>query len=167
MNNKGFTLVELLATIVILGIVVSLSVVLTNVNVKKTKEKAEEVFVETIADAIKIYIDSDAKSLSFNSKCSSKLSKTTTGLVDVYYVDVDLGTVIGSSFSPLKASELVNPNNKDAICNSNAKVRIYRDDDYVYYYKMAKSADNNSIGCLTLDLGGYITNLPGGYTSCF
>ena len=42
MNKKGFTLVELLSTIVILGIVVGLSIVAININIKKTKEKSED-----------------------------------------------------------------------------------------------------------------------------
>ena len=52
MNNKGFTLIELLATIVVLGIIVSVTVVITNVNMGKAKEKAEEVFIDTLDDAV-------------------------------------------------------------------------------------------------------------------
>ena len=60
MNKKGFTLVELLATLVIIGIVVGFTIVGINYNINNTKKKTEDIFIGTIKDAIKVYLDSDA-----------------------------------------------------------------------------------------------------------
>lgn len=159
MNKKGFTLVELLATLVILGIVVGLTVVGININLRKTKEKTEEVFIGTIKDAIKMYLDSDARKLAYDKKVCT-ISKTLNDSVEVYKTNsnVTISTVINSTYSPLLESDLVNPNNEDTKCNLSAEVNIYRDEDYVYYYKLKKG----ELDCLTMNLDGYITNLPDG-----
>ena len=42
---------------------------------------------------------------------------------------------MNSSYKPLSINDFVNPNpvNKNS-CNKNAKISLYRDRDYVYYY---------------------------------
>ena len=149
MNKKGFTLVELLATLVILGIVVGIAIIGITGVFKNAKEKTEDVFVGTLEDALEIYLDSDAKKLNFSttSICASKnIYKSSNSLT--------FNNIINSTYSPLQASDLVNPANENVTCNSNATVDIYRDDNYVYYYKVNK----NDLGCLKNR--GYITNLP-------
>ena len=66
MNRKGFTLVELLATLVILGIIVGIVIISVSGSLGGAKEKTEEVFVDTIKDAMDVYLDSDAKELDFD-----------------------------------------------------------------------------------------------------
>ena len=158
MNKKGFTLVELLATLVILGIVTSLTIIGLNINTNNTKKKTEEIFIGTIKDAIKMYLDSDARKLDYDREVCT-ISKALNDNVKVYKTSssVTLDTIINSKYSPLLNEDLVNPNN-EANCNINASVDIYRDEDYVYYYKMKKG----NLDCLTIDLDGYITNLPEG-----
>ena len=63
--NKGFTLVELLATIVIIGIITGIVIVIFNVNLQSTKDDAEEVFVDTIRTTLDVYLASGAKQLVF------------------------------------------------------------------------------------------------------
>ena len=83
MGKKGFTLVELLATVVVLAIITSLTIVGVNASLTKAKNKTEDIFVKTINDAIGIYIDSDAKNLNFGSDISCVINKT-RGSVNVY-----------------------------------------------------------------------------------
>ena len=166
MNRKGFTLVELLATLVILGIVVGLVVVISGNGFKNAKTKSEDVFIATIEDALDIYVDSDARSLSFNRTNPVCTLNKTHGSVNVYKnVDnVTFLNVINSSYHPITRSELVNPANKG---NDNFQcfpetsgdinygtLDVYVDDDFVYYYRINKS----DFGCLNTT--GYITNLP-------
>ena len=164
MNNKGFTLVELLATLVILGIVVGITFAATNFNIGGAKEKAEKVYVKTLTDALAMYLDSDARKLTFSSSAAGTTSKKQRNLdaykdVKIYKNTgtVKFRNVIDSEYSPLDISDLINPNNEDVACNANATVSIYRDEDYVYYYLMKKS----DFSCLLVDLDDeYITNLP-------
>jgi len=185
MNNKGFTLIELLATLIVLGIVVGITVVGLNINFGKAKEKTEEVFVDTLKDAIDMYLSSEFGSFEMvdpNPKCGNTLSKKHNGAVEVYkYVKNyknNKGDGISSpitfkdlidnpyfEYKPLVESEFVNPakNEGDEDCNVDAVINVYRDEDYIYYY----SVDKNALKCLKNIGGEYdsvITNLPEGYS---
>ena len=166
MNNRGFTLVELLATLVVLSIVVGITVSVMNGNFGSTKEKTEEVFVETIRDALDVYLSSDAKGLVFSNDVvdghDCKIIKK-HGIINVERTAISFNNVINSKFKPLDESDLVNPANEDVSCNVNAVINVYRDEDYVYYYSFKKS----DLGCLLNNSSnGYsdvISNLPEGY----
>lgn len=163
MNNKGFTLIELMATLVVLGIIVAITFVILNVDFQKTKEKTEEIFVDTIKDALDIYLDSNAKSLNFDTECSTKLNKS-HGDVSVYKAITDFSAVINSDYHPITQNDLVNPADEDTNCTDaeDIEISIYRDGDYVYYYKVLKS----EFGCLLNASGEYsslISNLPEGF----
>lgn len=166
MNNKGFTLVELLATLVILSIVIGITIGFFSDGFGNTKEKTEEVFVETLKDALNIYLDSDAKSLDFSVECSSLLNKS-HGSVRVYKVGTTFEDVINSKYRPINLGDLVNPANEEVECANPSEivVNIYRDEDFVYYYSVLKSEFNNSNGDVFFlnDSDGVISNLPEGY----
>lgn len=155
MNKKGFTLVELLATLVILGIIVGITIVSVTSSFRNAKDKTEDVFVNTLEDTLDMYLDSDARKLSFKETKTCTLNKT-HGSVNVYKSTNTLtfNDIINSSYSPLVEQDFVNPANEKVTCNSNVSVEIYRDDDFVYYYRVSR----DNFGCLKN--GGYITNLP-------
>ena len=165
MNKKGFTLVELLATLVVLAIIVGIVLISATGSLGKTKEKTEDVFVKTLKDALDIYIDSDARSLNFDTQICT-IDKTHRTGVKVYKTNKDKNgnaltfmNVINSSYQPIANSDMHNPANKGTNkyqCNTNGTLSIYRDEDYVYYYKIEKA----SFGCLNGE--GTITNLPSG-----
>ena len=162
-KKNGFTLIELLATIVVLGIVVGIAIVTTGVSMTNAKKKSELVFVKTLEDALDMYIDSDAKELSYTKQVCT-INKTHKNGVKVYKTEstVKFLDVVNSDYSPLVESEVVNPANKENRCSLNGTVTVYRDEDFVYYYKIAKS----SFECLLYkedsngDEADYITNLP-------
>ncbi len=163
MNKKGFTLVELLATLVILGIIMSIVLISTTGGFKNAKNKTEDVFIGTIEDALEIYLDSDARKLNFNELVCT-INKTHREGVNIYKAaSISFSEVINSEYSPLSINDMHNPANKDSkdeahpyLCKVDelGALTIYRDDDYVYYYKLNKSA----LKCLNTT--GDITNLP-------
>lgn len=157
MNRKGFTLVELIATLVVLGLVMSIVLVSVNGGFGEAKNKTEDVFIGTIKDAMDIYLNSDAKELKFNTTCSNYIDKT-YGEVSVKKATITFDKVINSRYKPITQSDLVNPAN-EIECNDaiNIVVNIYKDEDYVYYYSINK----NGFGCLTQS--GVISNLPEGF----
>lgn len=165
MNNKGFTLVELLSVLVLLSIIVGITMSVMGVNLRDTKKKTEEIFVDTIKDSLDMYLTSrDVKGLSFSTQCSNVLKKT-HGDVMVYKVNTNFKTVIDSEYKPITQKDLVNPADKDNACANalNIDITIYRDDDYIYYYSVNKSEFN----CLKNIGGDYesvITNLPEGFS---
>ena len=160
MNNKGFTLVELLTIFAILGVIIGLGVTLIGNGVGSAKEGTEDIFVGTIEDSLDIYMSSsNIRDLFRNTtKCSDTLNKT-HGIVEVYKVTTNFQAVIDSEFHPISQNDLINPSNKEKCKNAiQIPIAIYRDSDYVYYY----SVDRSSFGCLTSS--GNITNLPEGFS---
>lgn len=165
MDKKGFTLVELLATLAVLGIIATIILISTTGGFGDAKDKTEDIFVKTIQDALEIYLDSDARNLNFNVQVCT-IDKTHKSGVKVYKTNKDkngdfltFNSVINSSYHPISESDMHNPANKDKdnyLCNTFGILNIYRDDDYVYYYKIEKS----SFDCL--NGVGSITNLPSG-----
>lgn len=55
MNNKGFTLIELIATIVLLSLVVGISSYAISGIIKKSREKNYDVLIENIRNAGEVY----------------------------------------------------------------------------------------------------------------
>ena len=159
MNRKGFTLVELLAVLIILGIIVTIAVFGISKAFSSAKEKSEDAFIGTIKDAMDAYLASDAKNLTFSLECTNTLSKS-FGNRKVYKVTTTFDKIINSEYKPITQKDLVNPTNKEIRCNiaSDISVNIYKDEDFVYYY----SVDKDEFGCLTKS--GIITNLPKGFS---
>lgn len=155
MRNKGFTLVEVLVTLFVLGVIVSISIVFVNINVEKSYMNSEKIYIDSLRDALKIYIDSDGKNLDFNDNdffCSFQKS---LGSVEIYEStnEITFSNVVNSRFKPLLEEEMVNPGNKDGEqCDINTSIRIFRDDDFVYYYYF-------DMDCLKYTRDA-ITNLP-------
>ena len=160
MNRKGFTLVELLATLVVIGLVMTVVLISVTGGFSGTKEKTEDVFVETIKDAMEMYLDSsDARELTFVG--TSCVINKVHGTADVYKATTNLLSVINSEYKPITEEDLVNPATKDNKCNAakNIAVTIYRDSDYVYYYNIKKT----EFGCLLNYENPVISNLPEGF----
>ena len=160
MNKKGFTLVELIATLVVLGIVASITVVSISSIFGSTKEKTEDVFVETIKDALDMYLASNAKEIKDWTECENTLDKSYKTKVKVYKTSVNMGKVIATGV--LTEDDFYNPAT-DSKCPAEGSfdklgdisVLVYKDEDHVYYYSVNKV----DFGCLN-DEAGVISNLP-------
>lgn len=145
MNKKGFTLIELLAVIVLLGIILVL--VAPNVmNIyQDSKLKGEEIFVDRLSQEIDSYVKLTSANLNFIKVDTIATKKEENKLyqVTVYETTKEIQDIINENL--MSSSDYINAGNKNASCNKNAKITIYRDSDYVYCYKVEK----DSLGCLT------------------
>ena len=161
MNRKGFTLIELVATLLVLSLVVGITVYSVSGIFKDAKDKTEDVFVETIKDSLEVYLTSkNAKRLNFDTTpCSRTLNKT-HGNRKVYKAVTTFQSVIDSEYKPITQKDLVNPADEEKTCKdaSYITINIYRDEDYVYYY----SVDMGDFGCLNHNVD-VVSNLPEGY----
>lgn len=133
MNRKGFTLIELLAVIVVLGLVVLISVPIISDAYTKSKIKSEEVFVDRLTQAIDSYV----KLNEIEYKSTGNGKKTENG--KEYDITYQKGTITIQKIIDdgiLTQKDFVNAGNKDATCNTDAEVEVYKDSDFVYCYKM-------------------------------
>lgn len=157
MNRRGFTLIELLATLAVLGIITGIVLVSSTSLFKDKKSDTEDVFVDTLKDAIKIYID-DLGGVDLNGSpvvCTIKKSIHPNG-VDIYKVKtITFRNITNSKYKPLTEEDMINPANKGVKCNIDAKIHIYADSDFAYYYKFTGS----DLTCLSKNTG-VISNLP-------
>ena len=127
MNNKGFTLVELLATIVILGIVMGIATYGVISAIDSSKKKSEEIFVSKFASAIESYLalngdklgEKDGGEGSSNQNLIELNSFKLRDLADKDFIDKD---------------KFINPRNKKNCYIEDAEIMAFRDEQYVYYY---------------------------------
>lgn len=161
MNKRGFTLIELLATLVVLGIITGIVLVSSTSLFKDKKSDTEDVFVDTLKDAIKIYIDG-LGGVDLNGSPVCKIKKSIhPNEVGIYEVKIiTFRNITNSKYKPLTEKDMINPANKDKTnkdkeCNINAEIHIYADSDFAYYYKFTGS----DLKCLSKNTG-VISNLP-------
>ena len=152
MNNKGFTLVELLATIVILGIVMGIASYGVISAINNSKIKSEKLFVDKIGTAIEGYLSiegnrlveipdtttefqkcrSDQENNSANCRTSELKELSTIHLKDI----TEINNNSRFKIKTINESDLVNPKNKKncVIGDNNPEIRVFKDSEYKYYY---------------------------------
>ena len=109
LDNKGFTLVELLATVVLLSIIVGIAGISITTIIKNSKEKDYQLLVKEIKNAVELYYQ-ECKFV--NNNCSSEIT--------IGYL-VDNGYIKGNSVDIDDESILVNPNTGIDISNCSIK----------------------------------------------
>ncbi len=140
MNNKGFTLIEMLAVIVILGLIMGIASYSIINTINNSKKNSEKIFVDKVSNLIDEYLSIYGSNLSptdvkvifekcQDKNCSSEYYSTATELTSIHLDDLVKKNLVDES-------KLVNPaNNKKCLENGkNPEIIIYKDDEYVYYY---------------------------------
>lgn len=144
MNRKGFTMIELLAVIVVLGIVLVITFPNMTDVFKSSKLKSEEAFVERISQSIDSYVTLNSSSIGFSPDgTAQKNYGGSNHSVNVYKGTITINTIINNNI--ISEKDYKNPGNENVTCNKNAEIEVYRDSDYVYCHKIKK----DSLGCLT------------------
>ena len=141
LNNKGFTLIEVISVVVILGIIAVITFPIIGDYFSASEEKSEEIFVKETSRIIDAYISLEGRKLNFNNGLYTKVNKCefeddpdTCKLVSVYrsLTPVSFQNIIDSEL--LNKNDLINPKGKKK-CDVNTNIEIYRDEDYVYCYR--------------------------------
>lgn len=154
MNRKGFTLIEVIAVIVLLGIVIAISAPSIISVYDDSKLKSEEIFVDRLSEGIDNYVKFSVGDLSgftssgVKNKCqydSGTDACDSTYSVEVWETTSSISNVIAGGF--ISAEKYKNAGNNSATCNEEAPVEIYKDSDGVFCFKVKK--DNDSLGCLS------------------
>lgn len=143
MNNKGFTLVELLVTITILGIITALAMPGVRRLTSTNSERKFEAYEKSVLSAAKLYVEDKAVDISFNvSECAT-----------IYMTNLQESKLIKAFSNDV---DCLNPTN-----NSHVKVkRTLRDDNkYKYEYSVHLKCVTDVDGSLK-DIYNTLSNTP-------
>lgn len=160
LNKKGFTLIELIAVIVILSIILVFVVPNLLDTYKRSKLKTEKAFVDQLSKGIESYITLYSNEMSFSKVDGNFVKEITDNRsdkpsydVDVYKADITVKDIIDKNI--IESSEYINPGNRGdntKQCKPETdKITVYRDSDFVYCFKMEPMA------CLTEDFIDFLT----------
>lgn len=170
MDNKGFTLVELLATVVVLGLVMGITAHSVLGVIEKSKDKSEKIFVDKLENSIDAYISDartknelkiDPSSSAIEYQKCKLYNKDGTCINDGSYESTaytmksfPLSKISDSNL--IQNKDIINPKNKKECDLNNVNVDLYRDSDMVYYYY----ADLSKLNCDVNKKYQIITNIP-------
>ena len=127
MNNKGFTLVELLATVVLVALVMGIASYGVINAINNSKKKSEDIFVKKFVQAIDSYLALNGPSLAETGNTINSDGKSLTELQSF-----KLSDLANENF--IDKDKFINPKNKKDCYDANAEIKAYRDDNFVYYY---------------------------------
>ena len=112
LNRKGFTLVEVLAVIIILSMLMAITIPNVNTLINEQKNRALENIEKSIISAAKIYMSDNKYDLTFDTNpCTNDPSTT-----------VSVGELINKGY--IKQKKIKNPNNNTQILRPNKNIEI-------------------------------------------
>jgi len=179
MNNKGFTLVEVIMTLVILSLIMGIAVYGIMGTINNSKNKGEEIFVEKLMTAIDEYVGLKGSSLSADGTSEYEFGKCyESGCYDVesdsylegendektYYLvkakkleSIKVSDLIAEGL--LDEDSIVNPSNdKKCFVTKDPEIKFFKDSDYVYYYYVDLRGNNTD--CEISGKNAIINTLP-------
>lgn len=113
MNNKGFTLIELIATILLLGVLAIIAFVSITGILSQSKVNDCENLVNNIKSAAKDYVSDNRYSNVFNNVYDNVL--------------IDAGSLVNGKYL---SSPIINPFTKEEIKLEDVKIKIKLNNDY-------------------------------------
>ena len=154
LNKKGFTLVELLATIVILSLVMIITIPIGINAYNSSKIKGEKVFIEKINKLIDDYIALNYSKFTVNNnsvpitftKCKTNITNEQSDCNNEYHARII--NINGQTEIPFKVlvdeglmpeNNFINPYDKESCYlnneNGNNYIEIFQDEDRVNYFR--------------------------------
>lgn len=84
MNKKGFTLIEVIAVIVILGIISTVAIPIINKYLFKARDRAYDTYVETLYNGTRIFLEKNTMEIPGNKETKTFTSQilTNDGYID-------------------------------------------------------------------------------------
>lgn len=167
MNNKGFTLVEMLAVVVILAVIGGIATTGVINTINTSKLKSEKIFVDKISNLIDDYLDlyrptkevgeSYILKKCANSECSKYKDVELIEVIEADTTNINLRDLVEENI--INEEDLINPKNKEkCLTETGPKIRVYKDAEYVYYYYVDLSGTNTS--CDISAENGVINTFP-------
>lgn len=159
LNEKGFTLIEVLMVISILGVILAIAIPSGYNYYETSKNKTEQIFIGKLNRIVDDYITLKASSFTLDKtnswdvkKCSiadeGEESYANCKLVKAYKVtdEVKFANIINEQL--ISESDFISPKT-NIKCNKDSLIEIYQDEDLVNYFRYnldCVSDDNRNDG---------------------
>ena len=141
LNNRGFTLIEVLAVVAILGIIVAIVIPSVFGYFDTSKDKSEVIFMREMERIIENYIALEGRNINFDTingkkvkKCNSLEEDESCIEVNVYKSNENITFNNLVEDGLVKATDIINPKNNKQ-CDIDTEIIVYKDDDYVYCFE--------------------------------
>lgn len=158
LDKKGFTLVELLAVVSIIGVLLAIIIPVSINAYESSKTKTEAIFIERINKLIDDYIALSASDFNLNKSTYNIVRKcnlstdTECEEVKAYRVsdNITFNNIVETGL--IDENDFINPKNGQK-CNLNSAIEIFQDEDKVNYfrYDLACISDANRNGDYVYD----------------
>ena len=129
LNNKGFSLVEVLAVVVILGVIATIMIPTIGSVINQNKEDNYKNMEKTILNATKLYVSDNRYSISLGGSCSENDGIRTITKINDVIIDnsqISLSSLLEGKY--LSSSKIINPkDNKMELDFSNSYVVVKYD----------------------------------------
>lgn len=165
MDNKGFTLVEMLAVVVILSIILGVASFGVSGVLNTSKLESESAFVGKLSDVIEEYIQLNSSFFDYEddfiwefNKCYHSTCNAFVTVTAWELKSISMNDLVEAEL--LEVSDVVNPANKNNCLKDgkNPDIRVFKDSDFVYYYYVDLRGENTS--CDISEENGVINTLP-------
>ena len=143
LNNKGFTLIEVLAVIVILSILMAIMVPSVGNIMKKNKEDNYQNLKDSIISAAKIYISDNRYQITVGSCTTQNAKVAVLSINNVTLTDSKITIQTLADAGNLKTTsdgKIINPKDKTSLNLGNSYVVVkYQCDKKEYEYQLEES----------------------------
>ena len=145
-KNKGFTLIEILIVVIIIGIIFTIGVTSSLGSSKRLNEKLYNERVDLVLTAAKQF--GQASTDLFTGTCSY-LDEPVS---DAKCFNISMQSLVDNNY--LKAEDIIDPRDKSSMKDTNIEVQFYYDKVYAVVYTGAGSTS----GTLVINSGAATTN---------
>jgi len=141
MNNRGFTLVEILGVIMLLGIIVIIVVPVIGNSAKNAKIKTLESKIKNIEKAAVLYAQDEK--ISFDISCNSEETDVCYDIINCMCADeIDVKTLIDAGKIDYdKESDVINPVDETKSLN-NCRIIIYKKYGKIYSHYLSEGTND-------------------------
>lgn len=136
MNNKGFTMVELVATIALLSVIMIISFVSINAVIDSSEINECNALVSNIKSATKEYFSDNRYNL-------DNISGYKVDNNDKKY-EVNVSVLTSNNYL---TDDIVNPFDDEKLSNDDIKISVELNDNYTIKKIVVKNSSNNEVVC--------------------
>lgn len=141
LNKKGFTLVEVLAVIIILSVLMAIMIPTVNHIINKNDNDSYEKLKEGIVNATKVYISDNRYNITLSGPCENDDTELSIQQIGEALIDengIRIKALIDKKYLKTKKGEIINPETKKTLIKEESYIKVKyscKTREYVYDLK--------------------------------